>query len=167
MNSYMTQGFAESSVIVGITIAIAVLLIPAYLWFFPYLHNRTLNEFSESLTAISLPPETHKVAELSKIGQQIGNSDHCDYFSGQMLQTYLPKGDFEAYYRTHYSGKSQVEFVWINEKNKYTTDSQFDPTIIHPLKDWLNDKSQNNKDANVVVYIFEAGMTSALDLRCS
>jgi len=162
----MQRGFTVFGIIGVIVLAIVVLSIPAYLWLLPALHDRTLNQFSQTLTQIQLPQNTQQIGELSKVGQQIANSDHCDYFAGVMVKTALPKEQFENYYRSQYTGKSELKFLWLDEESEYTTDSQYDPTVIHTLKDWVADKSLSNK-ANAVVYIFEVGMTSALDLRCS
>ena len=151
----------------GIIILILIVLsIPTYLWLIPKSHDRTLERFANELFSVQVPEKTHEVDRLSKVGQQIGNGDHCDYFAGLMVKTDLPKEQLEDHFRANYSGKSQIEFLWLAEENKYTTDNAFDPTIIHTLKDWVNNKSVIER-SNVIVYVFEAAMTSALDLRCS
>jgi hypothetical protein len=160
----------KATIFIGLAIGVllvccVVLYFPAYFWFFPYIHDYTLDRFAEPLISITAPQKTQILDRLSRIGQQTGNSDHCDYFAAIVLKTELPKDEVESYYRKNYDGKSGLAFVWLNEKNNYTAgDSRID--VIHTLKDWIDNKQASNK-ANLIVYIFEVAMTSAIDYRCS
>ena len=156
----MRRGFAVIAIIGGLVVAAIVLYFPAYFWFFPYLHDQTLSRFSQDLTDVRLPPNTQEIERLHRVGQQSGNSDHCDYFAGEMFRTDLSKEQFEEYYRNHYNGESSVRFFWINQDN-------VEDIGIFTLKDWIIQKENNLGQQTVVVYIFEGAMTSAVDYRCS
>lgn len=149
----------------GIFLAASVLYFPAYLWFFPYLHDKTLDNFAGPFVNIQLPERTQEVDRLSIVGHQSGNSDHCDYLAAKLLKTDLSKSEVEKYYRDKYAGKSQVHFFWTNEPHEPGIGA-VNPTGIYTLNDWINIEAKE-KDANLVVYIFEGSMTSALDPRCS
>ena len=142
----------------GLVLAAIVLYFPAYLWFFPYLHDKALVNFSQPLVSIQFPAQTQEVDRVSVVGQQSGNGDNCDYFSGVMAQTSLSKEELEQYYRSKYSGESPVRFFWLDQDSN--------DIAIHTLKEWVEDKNKTN-NADVVIYIFEGAMTSAIDYRCS
>ena len=136
-----------------------------YVWIGPYLHDKTLAKFSEQLFEIQLPDNAVLLDRISVVGQQEGNSDHCDYLAAIQLQTELPKSALENHYKNSYSGDSEVKFVWLDEENPYTN-KEFDPLVIFSLKDWIINKLDDSR-SSVVIYIFESGMTSAIDRRCS
>jgi hypothetical protein len=129
------------------------------------MHNVTLQKFSEPLLSISEPQNVVRINSLTKVGQQYANGDHCDYLAAVLLKTDLYKADIENYYKDNYTGKSEIKYVWLDEENSYTNNI-FDPLSISSLKDWIQDQSEN-ASGEVVVYIFEGGMTSFFDYRCS
>jgi len=159
------RGFATFGVIVAIIGAVIVLYIPAYLWLFPMLHDRTLNTFSQELLTIPVPNQTQEVDRLTKVGHQSGNSDHCDYLAAILLKTDLSKSEIEKYYKNNYRGKSTVNFYWFDEPHEPGIGA-VNPTGIYTLNDWVDSKAKAT-GSDLMVYIFEGGMTSALDLRCS
>ena len=145
----------------------AIILIYAlsYLWIIPKRHDAILNDFAKGLLSIRLPEESKLIDSTSIVGQQQGNSDHCDYLAAIILDSSLPKQRLQDYYDQNYTGNSEIEFVWLDENNIYTTE-EFDFRAIRTLKTWISD-NRENEHASVVVYIFEAGLTSAFDYRCS
>ncbi len=151
-----------------ILISIPIVLIGIYFgWLFsvgPYMHDQVLERFSNQLLSIPVPGDTQLLKTTSIVGQQIGNGDHCDYLAAMQIQTNLSKEDVENYYRESYKGESEVNFIWLNEENEYTSDG-FNPLVIFTLKDWIhNDLNQNS---SLIVFIFEPSMTSSFDYRCS
>ena len=151
-------------VIIILIVIFLCLAVLAYVWFLPMLHDKTLEKFSEQFLSIIPPQGTQVVDTLSIIGHQSGNSNHCDYLVATLLKTKLPKSDIETYYINEYKGSSRINFFWLDNaqgKDIFTVN----PTGIYTLNEWVNVKS-NETQANVIIYIFEGAMTSALDLRC-
>jgi len=153
-------------VIIAVTIVGAVTLyVTSFLWFFPHLHDKTLNVFSQRLFSTPLPENTQEIERINKVGLQSGNSDHCDYLAALLLKTALSKSDIEKYYENNYKGDSQLHFYWVNEL--YVPGiGVVNPTNIFTLDDWVNNKSKIS-GANLILFIFEGAMTSAFDFRCS
>jgi hypothetical protein len=151
--------------IMGLAIALILVCVS---WFFligPLIHDNILNEFSQPFYAVQLPKETEYVDSLKKVGQQIGNGDHCDYLVATLLKTDLSKEVLESHYLKEYKGEGKIEFIWLSEANIYTS-SKFDPLTIHTLKNWIEVKKDNSM-GSVIVYVFEPGMTTSFDYRCS
>jgi len=159
------KGFAVIWIIGGLVVAIVVIYAACLMWVFPQLHNQTLDKFSSQLLTIPVPQKTQLIDTLSEVGQQSGNSDHCDYLGALLLKTDLSKSDAEKYYRDNYKGSSQLHFYWTNEPHQPGIGA-VNPTNIFTLDSWVNDKSKIT-GANLIVYIFEGAMTSAFDYRCS
>jgi len=160
----MKNGFVLIGIIAGLIVGGVALYIASYLWLLPYFHNQNLKEFSEQLVIIPPPAKTQEIDKLNQIGQQSGNGDHCDYLSALLLKTDIPKPEVEKYYSDNYKGKSRLYFFWINEPHKPGI-GNVNPTNIFTLDEWVNNKSKTT-GANLIIYIFEGAMTSAIDYRC-
>jgi hypothetical protein len=101
---------------------------------------------------------------VSRKGQQVGNGDHCDYVAAILVKTDLMKDTLQQYYAGSYKGLSQIQLIWLGERNVYTT-SSIEAGTIASLKQWINRKGTG--DGTAVIYIFQPGLTSAFDYRCS
>jgi hypothetical protein len=155
-----------SALLSALVFTAVVLYFPAYFWVFPYLHDRTLQDFSSRFMSISLPDKTQEIDKLTRVGQQSGgNINECDYLAAFLLKTELPRIELEKHYSSHYRGKSEVEFYWLNEAHGSGI-GEINPTGIPTFTDWLNSKSKGT-GANVIVYIMEPALTSSIDPRCS
>jgi hypothetical protein len=161
----MHRGFATIGIIGGLVVGVIVLYVACFVWVFPYFHDQELQDFSRPLASVAPPEQTKEIDQLSQVGQQTGNSDHCDYLLAFLLKTTLPKQEIERYYTDRYKGKSQLNFFWIAEPHNPGIGA-VNPTNISTLDEWVNITSKTS-GANLIVYIFEAGMTSAFDYRCS
>jgi hypothetical protein len=161
----MKKGLTTIGIIAGLVILVIGSYFVSYRWLFPYLHNQTLKQFSEPLIGITPSPGIQKIDSISEVGQQSGNSDHCDYLAAQLLKTDLPKSEIEKYYRSNYKGKTELNFFWTDEPHKPGIGA-VNPTNISTLDEWVNTKSKMT-GANLIIYIFEEGLTSAFDYRCS
>ncbi len=100
----MKKSLITIGIIVSLVIASVAFWLISYLWVFPHLHDKTLREFYQSLTSIPVPEETNLIDSLSEVGQQSGNSDHCDYLAAELLKTNLSKSEIENYYIGNYKG---------------------------------------------------------------
>lgn len=152
-----------------IAAVVAILLVLAGLatsnfWLTPFLHDRYLEKYVDVLAAIKLPNGVEKTGSLSKVGQQSGNSDHCDYLAAVMLKTALPKEEVEAYFQNAYRGTSEIRFIWGDEMREYASE---DNRIsgIHTLRDWLSSRP-DGEQTNLIVYLFDVGATTSWDYRC-
>jgi hypothetical protein len=105
-------------IIGGLVVVLIVLYSAAFTWLFPQFHNQTLSRFTSQLTRIPVPENTSLIDTLSQVGQQSGNSDHCDYLGALLLKTELSKSDAERYYLDNYKGASQLHFYWTDESLK-------------------------------------------------
>jgi hypothetical protein len=114
----MKRGFAVIGIIGGLFAAVIVLYAISFVWIFPRLHDQTLSKFSSELTNIPVPQKTQLIDTISEVGQQSGNSDHCDYLGALLLKTDLSKSDAEKYYRDSYRGTSQLHFYWTDEPHQ-------------------------------------------------
>lgn len=161
----MKRGFAVMWIIGGLVVGAIILYAVSFTWVFPQLHNQTLAKFSSQLVTLPAPQKTQVIDSLSVVGQQSGNSDHCDYLGALLLKTDLSKDDIEKYYRDNYKGNSQLHFYWTNEPHQPGIGA-VNPTNIFTLDSWVNDKAKST-GANLIIYIFEGSMTSAFDYRCS
>lgn len=156
----------KKSLIIGlIVIGIVVSPFLAFKLVLPYMHDRTQAARSLTLTSIPLPEKTTKVEQIDEIGQLSGNGDHCDYLTAIMLKTDLLKSEVESYYKNNYKGESTLDFFSVDEPNNLSVTGP-DAIAIHPLKKWFTEKSESNP-TNVVIFIFDSGITSSLDSRCS
>lgn len=161
----MKTGIATIGIILGLIVIIVGGYFGSYLWLFPNLHDQTLKEFSEPLANISNSEDIQRIDSLSEVGQQSGNSDHCDYLAAQLVKTDLSKSEVEKYYRENYKGNSTLNFYWFDEPHKPGI-GVVNSTNIFTLNDWVNNVSKTG-NANLIVYIFEGAMTSSFDYRCS
>jgi hypothetical protein len=62
------------------------------------------------------------------------------------------KEALQQYYLGIYKGSSQIQLIWLDERNAYTSGS-IEAGTIASLK--------------AVIYIFQSSMTSPFDYRCS
>jgi len=159
------KGLRLIVIIGGLVVVLIVLYAAAFMWLFSQFHNQTLSRFTSQLTRIPVPEKTLLIDTLSQVGQQSGNSDHCDYLGALLLKTELSKSDAERYYRDNYKGASQLHFYWTDESHQPGIGAA-NPTNIFTLNDWVNSKAKDT-GANLILYIFEGSMTSAFDYRCS
>jgi hypothetical protein len=150
--------------VVAILVGVIALYFVSLLWFFPYIHNQDLSRFSQPLMSIPPPADTQVLDSIIQVGQQSGNSDHCDYLAAWLLKTSSTKQDIEKYYSKNYKGGSSLNFFWISEPHKLGIGT-VNSTNISTLDYWVDNKSKS-EGANLIVYIFEGAMTSAFDYRC-
>jgi len=151
--------------ILGLVVIAGAVYLSLFFVVIPRLHDATLNSFAENLFSVSLPASIKETDKLSVVGQQLGNGDHCDYLAATLIESNLSKKDVMDFFTKNYRGPSTIKFVWLDEKNPYTQNNP-DPQIIYSLRDWLTN-NPNKNSAKVAVYIFETGMTSSFDYRCS
>jgi hypothetical protein len=162
----MKSGRALIIALVGLVFAALIFYLAAYFWIMPHIHDQTLRQFSTPFLNVSLPSNTHEIDRIIKVGQQSGgNINECDYLAAFLLKTTLSKSDLQGYYASHYSGKSRVQFYWLNELHGSGI-GVINPSGIPTFDDWVNYRSKAS-GANVIVYIMEAALTSSVDPRCS
>lgn len=139
----------------------------------PLYHNFVLKGFSSEIMSIPTPEGTDMLDSLKLIRHQTGNSNHCDYLAAIRIDSNLSKEELTYHYKTGYKGDSNLEFIWLDEQNEYTvsTTSYSGMPPIYTLGNWLKERSEayvheKSSTTKGVAYIFEAGMTDALDWRC-
>lgn len=138
-----------------------VLMIPVFI--IGYFHTEiTLKSFSGELTSIQVPESTTLLDSVTEFGSvSAGNGDHCDYLAGILFETNASKQYIESWYKSQYRGKSQVEFVWLDEDNAYTnSDERWSAS--GPLLDMV--AGHTSSSTLGMAYIFKEDAT--FDLRC-
>ncbi len=63
-----------------------------------YLNNYRLSQFENGLSQVNHPQGSKLLARRSAVGLLIGNSNHCDYFVGEIRSCDLPREQIQKYY---------------------------------------------------------------------
>lgn len=145
-------------------LAATVLALTSSLWLLPYLHDRTLANFSSEIAQLPLPSGTTRQDVVTVVGQQSGNGDHCDYLVAVTLITDMGKHEAEEYFKGKYSDPTNLRFLWADEMEQYASQANA-AFSIHVLSEWVRGRQHDDK-TNLVVYRFEGSMTSSWDYRC-
>lgn len=144
-----------------ITILLMVLYLISFVYLFPLLHDKKLEEISSLLTNVELPQETNILSTGSKVGHQIGNSDHCDYFAYLVIKSNLTNKELTEYYK---SKNLDIEILFKNNLGSYQNE-KVDHDEVFTLKELVDSNKAVNYTA--IIFVFKIAETSSFDLRCS
>ena len=134
----------------------------------PRVNDYRLWKVERSFRAIDHPPGTKLIKRLREVGLLIGNSNHCDYFVGE-LRSYTGRPEaIAAAYRSAKvwnplpdGGEIRVVFLkdgQIPEEERFET-----PYKLREMKEWGDVPA---KGKMYFVYFLAAGQDPGLDLRC-
>ena len=139
-----------------ILLSVPALLCTAMLWIPQIITNAKLNAFADQLFDYPLPEQTRVVSRDKWVGLT-GNSNHCDYFVGQTIETALPLADIKRYY-------ADVTFLPPGGRNEgmepnYQT-APITPDIL------ANGKTMGDGHQQVSIILASLGHSPGLDIRC-
>ena len=151
----------KKSLLRGLGIGLIVLGVPALLctitlWIPQIFTNAKLNALANQLFDYPLPEQTRLVSRDKYVGLT-GNSNHCDYFVAQTMETALPLAEIKRYY-------ADVIFLPPGGRN----DGLASPYQTDPITPDIFANGETTIDGRQQVSIFLAslGHSPGLDIRC-
>jgi hypothetical protein len=132
-------------------------------------NNLTLARIEGEFEEISHPPNTRLVSQRSAVGLLAGNSNHCDYFVGQ-LRTYSGNRDIlHEYYEKQKSidPYGPVELLFIDDEPLYSFSENPLDHLSYEFSDpaaWSD--ADITADEHYFVYVFLIGFAPGRDPRC-
>jgi hypothetical protein len=148
------------------------------------MHDLKLWQFRHRFNQLSHPIDSIMVASDNRFGLLVGNSNHCDFFAGQIRWTQLSETEVELFYSSHtisatYPNRQVVGgFPYTNvtvriipvEDDKITIGgfSCPIPYELCDLSNWKSDMStyQQGEGMLYVVYALDVGYSPFWDMRC-
>lgn len=147
-----------------------LLLAAVPLWLYVFSHDWNLWRFSRHFSKLSHPQGTRALENRRELGLLIANSNHIDYFVGQVRTFTGPRSRIRA----HYLGKTvwnpianqhdAVELMFVDE---FRPDDLTKLSCPSPVVDLVERyrKSARATDRLYTIYVFDPGYPCGLDIR--
>lgn len=151
---------------------VVVIIISIVLWFGIFSHDWNLLLLRRNYAKLKHPSGTHIIAENSKLGLLIANSNHIDYFVGELRSYTGSRSDIRRFYKTktvwnpiaHQQQNVELQFVDELNVDEYTDLSVPDP-IIDIINKFSGKHAPGNRNKLYVIYVFDPGYPCGLDIR--
>lgn len=163
----MEQSRRRRPCCVGCVGVLVLSLVP--MWFYVFSHDWNLWRLGRQFGRLSHPSGTHVVENKRELGLLIANSNHIDYFVGQLRSYTGPRERVLAYYRgktvwNPISKRRQaVEVVFVAG---FVRGDMVDLAWPFPVVDMVDRwKKRRSGDGLYIVYVFDPGYPCGLDLR--
>jgi len=161
-------------------ILVLIFGVACFLWSQLFVHDYLLWQFSRKYAAIRHPAGTHSVKSHKELGLLIGNSNHVDFFVGE-LRTYSgPRQDLVKAYagqefvspssgdrirvQVLFTDKGKLSYAIPFPKGSPTMECKIGWDLPYPVDKLLNSKYDQTAEY-YIVYIFDAGYRVGIDIR--
>ncbi len=156
---------------------IAILLCFATLWITSWGSLGNSKQFLHNFEQIPHPNESELVVSKSRSGLLVGNSNHCDFFAGQIRHSTLTQQEITDFYQGKTipfvsDGENQMRFqdetavrvrvLFIEQEDIVVRTSGMLPYSLEKVSDWGIDLADYPEDVLYVVYVFDVGYTPGL-----
>jgi hypothetical protein len=152
--------------LIALPLGLAGLLLLLFLAGIPQ-HEWRAWKLSEALATVPHPADTSLVVARRKVGLLVGNGNHCDFFAGELRSFTGTREQLQAFY----TGKEvpsplgsypeEVRIAFFDSGKERPVDLPYD--FAEPEK-WGAPRSQ--ADQFYVVYLFNGGHDTGMDIRC-
>jgi len=163
-------------------LVIGMLLCYAAIWVLSWGDADGSNQFFHNFEQLSHPTESKVVASKSRSGLLVGNSNHCDFFAGQIRWSQLTHQEIEDFYRgktipfasdaenrNRYKSKTAVDIsiIFVEQEDIVVHTSGRLPNSLETVSDWGIDLVDYPEGILYVVYVFDVGYEPGTwDLHC-
>lgn len=162
------------AVVIGPPLLLILALATALIWRVP-LHNANLWAFQKNFAKIAHPEKSRLLIALKDFGN-FGNSNHCDYFSGEFRSSSLPHDDIVRHYADMtIPSPDTTQHAWDGEPpmesdvEVYFTDFDRDLFEWYPWSEWLTQipqQAEQHDETMYLVFAMEDGYPPRGDYRC-
>ncbi|MDQ3814525.1 MAG: hypothetical protein M3347_11310 [Armatimonadota bacterium] len=151
-------------------VVLALLISPFFIH--PLLNNRRLRQVENSFAQLKHPAQSTLVRRVSDVGLLIGNSNHCDFFVGELRSYTGTQQQILNFYKrsqTWHSlpdtGQAGKHIVFVSQG--VIPKSAHLPYGYQKSEDW-SITSQMKRQQLYLVYFLDVGvMNAGCDLRCT
>lgn len=147
---------------------ILIVIAAVLMWLPRIYHDMNLSSFNKSFKSLKHPANTSLIKHHKEVGLLIGNSDHIDYFIGELRSYSGTKNDIKKFYRSQTiqnpitDKRQKVELVFI-DKSKPT---DINIKLPYPVLNIADDlKQKHDQNYYYIIYVIDAGYDVSFDIR--